>query len=158
MGVEDVFPLTDQDFPGTWKVYVFWPGEFDTLSRDEIARFGRCGNRLVEQHAQVLGVTVESERVQSTGRERPRVFHPNPPNSGVSGTALRDFPFPMLTDSHRSLARQLGILDERDGYPQRATFIVDPQGTIRFVYVTDKDVERDPEEIIRVLAGLEAAA
>ena len=36
-----------------------------------------------------------------------------------------------------------------------ATFIVDPTGTIRFVYVTDLSVGRNPKEVLRVLDGLQ---
>jgi lipoyl-dependent peroxiredoxin subunit C len=38
---------------------------------------------------------------------------------------------------------------------QRATFIVDPHNVIRFVYVTDLNVGRNPEEVLRVLDALQ---
>jgi len=50
---------------------------------------------------------------------------------------------------------RLGILDAEAGVAQRATFIVDPQGVIRFVYVTDLNVGRSPEEVLRVLDALQ---
>jgi alkyl hydroperoxide reductase subunit AhpC len=39
--------------------------------------------------------------------------------------------------------------------PRRATFIVDPENLIRFVYVTDLSVGRDPQEVLRVLDALQ---
>ena len=68
---------------------------------------------------------------------------------------LRALPFPMLADIKRELAGALGILDPEAGVAQRATFIVDPQGVIRFVYVTDLNVGRSPEEVLRVLDALQ---
>ena len=50
----------------------------------------------------------------------------------------------MLADVKRELTGALGILDPEAGVAQRATFIVDPQGVIRFVYVTDLNVGRNP--------------
>ena len=47
------------------------------------------------------------------------------------------------------------ILDKEAGVAQRATFIVDPNGIIRFVYVTDLSVGRSPEEVLRVLDALQ---
>ncbi len=38
---------------------------------------------------------------------------------------------------------------------QRATFIVDPDNIIRFVMVTDMNVGRNPEEVLRVLDALQ---
>ena len=55
----------------------------------------------------------------------------------------------------RELAGALGILDPVAGVAQRASFIVDPQGVIRFVYVTDLNVGRSPEEVLRVLDALQ---
>jgi AhpC/TSA family len=60
----------------------------------------------------------------------------------------------MLSDIRRDLCGQLGILDEPEGVALRATFIVDPQRVIRFVYVTDLNVSRDPGEVLRVLSDL----
>ena len=37
----------------------------------------------------------------------------------------------------------------------RATFVVDPEGLIRFVSVTDGSVGRNPEEVLRVLDALQ---
>ena len=37
----------------------------------------------------------------------------------------------------------------------RATFIVDPQGVIRFVSVNDLDVGRNVDEVLRVLDALQ---
>ena len=62
---------------------------------------------------------------------------------------------PMLADIKRELTSALGILDKAEGVAQRATFIVDPQGIIRFVYVTDLSVGRNPEEVLRILDGLQ---
>ena len=57
--------------------------------------------------------------------------------------------------SSASCPRALGILDPEAGVAQRATYIVDPQGVIRFVYVTDLNVGRNPEEVLRVLDALQ---
>ena len=61
----------------------------------------------------------------------------------------------MLADTSKSLSRELGILTEGEEVCYRATFIVDPQGIIRFVYVTDLSVGRNPQEVLRVLDALQ---
>ncbi|MBP7616211.1 MAG: redoxin domain-containing protein, partial [Steroidobacteraceae bacterium] len=68
---------------------------------------------------------------------------------------LSKLPFPMLADVKRELSTALGILDPAAGVAQRATYIVDPEGVIRFVYVTDLDVGRSPDEVLRVLDALQ---
>jgi peroxiredoxin (alkyl hydroperoxide reductase subunit C) len=61
----------------------------------------------------------------------------------------------MLSDIRRDLSGQLGILDEKAGVAQRATFLVDPDNIIRFIYVTDLSVGRNPQEVLRVLDALQ---
>jgi peroxiredoxin (alkyl hydroperoxide reductase subunit C) len=61
----------------------------------------------------------------------------------------------MLSDIKRELSTKLGILDEEEGVSQRAAYIVDPEGIIRFVYATDLNVGRNPAEVLRVLDGLQ---
>jgi peroxiredoxin (alkyl hydroperoxide reductase subunit C) len=73
----------------------------------------------------------------------------------AGGDGNAPLPFPMLADVKRELTTALGILDENEGVAQRATYIVDPQGVIRFVYVTDLSVGRNPAEVLRVLDGLQ---
>ncbi|MGH8111389.1 MAG: peroxiredoxin, partial [Rhodanobacteraceae bacterium] len=48
----------------------------------------------------------------------------------------------------------LGILDE-EGVAKRAAFLVDPDGVIRFVYVTEGSVGRNPSEVLRVLDAVQ---
>ena len=54
------------------------------------------------------------------------------------------------------LCEKLGILDQKEGVAQRATFIVDPEGIVRFVMVTDLSVGRSVDEIVRVLDALQS--
>jgi alkyl hydroperoxide reductase subunit AhpC len=63
---------------------------------------------------------------------------------------LSTFPCLMLADVRHDLCEQLGILGA-NGTAQRAAYIVDPEGVIRFAYVTDGAVGRNPEEVLRVL-------
>ncbi len=68
---------------------------------------------------------------------------------------LRTLPFPMLADTRRELSTALGVLHKAEGVPLRATFIVDPDGVIRFVSVNDLSVGRNVDEVLRVLDALQ---
>ncbi|MCC7172646.1 MAG: redoxin domain-containing protein, partial [Planctomycetes bacterium] len=53
------------------------------------------------------------------------------------------------------LSTALGVLDKNEGVPLRATFLVDPDGIIRFASVNDLKVGRNPKEVLRVLDALQ---
>ena len=68
---------------------------------------------------------------------------------------LHDLPFPMLADTAKRLTTALGILDEEEGVAKRATFLVDPEGVLQFAYVTAGNIERNQQEVLRVLDALQ---
>lgn len=131
----------NQSFKDKWLVVFFWPKDFTFVCPTEIAAFGRLNGDFADRDAQVLGVSVDSEFVHLAWRK--------------DREELRNLPFPMLSDIKRELSTELGVLDAEAGVAQRATYIVDPEGVIRFVYVTDLNVGRSPEEVLRVLDGLQ---
>ncbi len=58
-------------------------------------------------------------------------------------------------DTTGALVDQLGIREKSEGVALRATFIVDPDNVIQHVSVNNLNVGRNPEEILRVLDGLQ---
>jgi peroxiredoxin (alkyl hydroperoxide reductase subunit C) len=133
--------LTNESYSGKWKVYFFWPKDFTFVCPTEIAGFAKLNREFQDRDAQVIGGSTDSEFVHLAWRQH----HPD----------LKSIPFPMLADIKRELADDLGILDPAEGVCQRATFIVDPDGIIRFVSVTDLSVGRNIEEVLRVLDALQ---
>ena len=134
-------PFTNDNFAGKWQVVFFWPKDFTFVCPTEIAAFGKLDKEFKARDAQLLGVSIDSEFVHLAWRK--------------DKEELRHLPFPMLSDIKRELSQALGILDPQAGVAQRATYIVDPQGLIRFVYVTDLNVGRSPNEVLRVLDALQ---
>ena len=134
-------PFTHEGFAGKWKVFFFWPKDFTFVCPTEIAAFGKLDKEFRARDAQLLGASIDSEYVHLAWRREKE--------------ELKNLPFPMLADIKRELCGALGILDPEAGVAQRATFIVDGQGVIRFVYVTDLSVGRNPEEVLRVLDALQ---
>jgi peroxiredoxin (alkyl hydroperoxide reductase subunit C) len=133
--------ITDQSYEGKWKLYFFWPKDFTFVCPTEIAAFGKLNREFADRDCQILGGSVDNEYVHLAWRNN----HPD----------LKDLPFPMLADVRRDLVEQLGILDMKEGVAQRATFLVDNDNVIRFVYVTDLNVGRNPQEVLRVLDALQ---
>lgn len=132
--------IKDDSYPGKWLVVFFWPKDFTFVCPTEIAEFGKNNSEFADRDAQVLGGSVDSEFVHMAWRKD----HPD----------LTGLPFPMLADIRKDLSSKLGILDE-EGVTKRATFIVDPQGMIRFASVTDMNVGRNVNEVLRVLDALQ---
>jgi peroxiredoxin (alkyl hydroperoxide reductase subunit C) len=133
--------ISDQSDAGKWKVVFFWPKDFTFVCPTEIAAFGKLNGEFNDRDAVVYCVSTDSEFVHLAWRN--------------SHADLKDLPFAMLADIKRELSQTLGVLDKAEGVALRATFIVDPQGVIRFVSVNDLSVGRNPQEVLRVLDALQ---
>jgi alkyl hydroperoxide reductase subunit AhpC len=140
--IKDAFTNIDQNtYKGKWLVVFFWPKDFTFVCPTEIAEFGKLNKEFKDRDAQVLGASTDSEFVHLAWRQ--------------NHADLKDLPFPMLADIKRELTTALGILDPAEGVAQRATYVVDPDGIIRFAMVTDLNVGRNVKETIRVLDALQ---
>ena len=133
--------LTQASDPGKWKVVFFWPKDFTFVCPTEIAAFGKLNGDFNDRDAVIYGVSIDSEYVHLAWRQ--------------NHADLKELPFPMLADIKRELSSALGVLDKGAGVALRATFIVDPEGIIRFVSVNDMSVGRNPQEVLRVLDALQ---
>ena len=134
-------PITEASDSGKWKLVFFWPKDFTFVCPTEIAGFGKLNGEFKDRDTVVYGVSVDSEFVHLAWRN--------------NHADLKDLPFPMLSDTNHRLSTALGVLDTELGVAKRATFIVDPEGVIRFAYVTDLSVGRNPQEVLRVLDALQ---
>lgn len=131
-----------KDYEGQWLVVFFWPKDFTFVCPTEIAAFGSAHRSFAALGASIVGASIDNEYVHLAWRRQ----HPH----------LRTLPFPMASDLKRELAGELGILDKEEGVALRATFIVDPEGLIRFVSVYDLDTGRSVEEVVRTLEALQS--
>ncbi len=133
--------ITDKTYAGKWQVLFFWPKDFTFVCPTEIAEFGKQNGEFADRDAQVLGASIDTEFVHLAWRN--------------NHADLKDLPFPMLADTKRELSQALGILHKDAGVALRATFIVDPDGIIRWVSVNDLNVGRNVKETLRVLDALQ---
>lgn len=133
--------ISNDTYKGKWLVVFFYPKDFTFVCPTEIKGFADLNAKFKDRDAQILAASTDSEFVHMAWRQ--------------SHKDLQQLPFPMLADIKRELTTALGILDENEGVAQRATYIVDPDGIIRFVYVTDLSVGRNPSEVLRILDGLQ---
>ncbi len=124
-----------------WMVMFWYPKDFTFVCPTEIAAFSNANGEFRDRDTMLIGASTDSEFVHLAWRK--------------DHDDLRDLKIPLLADTSKSLAADLGILEKKEKIAYRATFIVDPQGIIRWVSVYDLNVGRNIEEVIRVLDALQ---
>lgn len=131
----------DHKNAGQWLVMFWWPKDFTFVCPTEIAEFNKKFEDFQDRDTMVIGASTDSEFVHLAWRKN----HDD----------LRGLKFPMLADTSKSLADELGILEANEKVAYRVTYIVDPQGIVRWVAVNDLSVGRNVNEVIRVLDALQ---
>ncbi|WP_266364275.1 peroxiredoxin [Tellurirhabdus rosea] len=131
----------DHKAAGKWLVMFWWPKDFTFVCPTEIAEFNKKFEDFEDRDAVLIGASTDSEFVHLAWRK--------------DHDDLRGLKFPMLADTSKSLAEELGILEAAEKVAYRVTYIVDPQGIIRWVAVNDLSVGRNVNEVIRVLDALQ---
>lgn len=129
------------DFRGRTVVLVFYPLDWSpacsdqlSLYQSELEEFGRYG-------AQVIALSVDS--LYSHG----------------AWAAVRGLTFPLLADFNPrgEVARRYGVWRERDGFSERALYIIDGAGVIRYAHVSPQlHHVPDIDELLEALPALNA--
>lgn len=123
------------DFKGKWLVLFFYPADFTFICPTEIQEFSKRDKEFKELNAQVLGASTDSKH-----------SHKAWINAGLGKLA-----HPLLADFNKTVARAFDCLDEEGGVAQRATFIIDPTGTVQHAQYNADLLGRSVSETLRLL-------
>ena len=126
------------DYRGKWVVLVFYPRDFTFICPTELAEFGRRKADFEKLNAVILGASTDSEHSHKAWISRD----------------LPDVTFPILADTAHSISRDYGVLAD-DGAAERGTFIIDPQGILKYMVISASSVGRSINETLRVLKALQ---
>lgn len=133
--------ITNETFAGKWAVMFWWPKDFTFVCPTEIAEFNNNWANFDDRDTVLIGASTDTEYVHLAWRK--------------DHQDLKSLRFPMIADTSKSLAEDLGILNEGERVAYRATFIIDPQGIVRWVNINDLSVGRNVDEVLRVLDALQ---
>ena len=120
-----------------WTVVYFYPKDFTFICPTEIADMDKLVNE-----ADVIGISGDNEYCKLAWKEQ--------------NDAIRNIQHILAADCGLYLANELGIVDNENGVPFRATYIVDPENTIQHVSVNALDTGRNADEVLRTLQALKA--
>lgn len=148
------FDITDQSFPGKWKVIVYYPKDFTFVCPTEIVAYDKLTEAFADRDAVLLTGSTDNEFCkvawQKSHSDLQKITHTQ------FADTIREGAYDDETDEYRAgLINQLGVFYERAGAALRATFIVDPDNIIQHVTVNNLNVGRNPEETLRILDALQ---
>lgn len=141
-------PLRFSDLQGRWVVFFSHPADFTPVCTSEFVALAKAHERFAALNCTLLGLSVDSLYAhQAWVRAIDDLF-------GVT------VPFAVVEDPSMTIGRAYGMLDEgaTDSSAVRATYFIDPEGIIRAITHYPMSVGRSVDEMLRMLAALQATA
>jgi len=128
-----------KDYKNKWLVIFFYPLDFTFVCPTEIKEFSKRAKDFKDANCEIVGVSVDSKESHKAWIERD----------------LGKLAFPLLSDFHRDMSNNYGVLKSDEGVAYRGTFVIDTKGIIRHITISDNDVGRSVSETIRVVRALQ---
>ena len=136
---QEVKKLSLSDYKGKkWVVLFFYPLDFTFVCPTEIVEMSEKYSEFTKLNAEVLGGSVDSVYSHKSWMKD-----------------LGQLNYPLFSDITRDMSREYGVLIEEKGHSLRGTFIIDPEGILRYQLVHDLTVGRSADETLRVLESLQ---
>ena len=123
------------------KVVLFWyPKDFTFVCPTELHAFQEAAAEFKKRNTVIIGASCDTAEVHfawlSTAKD----------NGGIEGVK-----YPLLADSTRVLANELGILDTEDSVTYRATYLIDEDGNVFHESVNHMPIGRNVHEYLRLI-------
>ena len=128
------------DFRGSPVILAFYPADFSPVCGDQMALYNEILPEFRQYGAQLLGISVDGVWCHRAFAE------------------ARHLHFPLLADFEPKgeVARAYGVYRTGDGFSDRALFVLDGEGIVRWSYVSPLGVNPGADGILAALERLNA--
>ncbi len=127
------------EYRGKWIVLFFYPLDFTFVCPTEISGFAKHSHDFESKNAVIISASTDSAFSHKAWFQRD----------------LPEVKFPILADTAHQLSKAYGVLIDEKGIALRGTFIIDPDGVLKYQVVSDLGVGRSVTETLRVLEALQ---
>ena len=122
-------------------VLVFYPADWSSVCGDQLTLYNEILPMIEKLNAELFGISVDGVFCHKAFRE----------NRGYKMTLLSDF------EPKGDVAKKYGVYRDGDGFSERALFVIDKDGVIRYSYVSPIGINPGANEILQSLREIQAA-
>lgn len=128
------------EFRGKPVILAFYPADWSPVCGDQMALYNQILSEFRHMGAELLGISVDGVWCHQ------------------AFASDRHLHFPLLADFEPKggVAKQYGVYREKEGFTERALFVIDGEGVIRWSYVSPVGVNPGADGILSALESLAA--
>lgn len=129
------------DFSGRRLIMAFYPADWSPVCTDQMALYNEILPEFQRLGAALVGISIDHAWCH------------------VAFARSRNLHFPLLADFHPKgeVARAYGVYDDEIGMSERALFVVDEEGVIRWSHLSPIGVNPGADGILAALESMPAA-
>lgn len=141
---EEIKKISLKDYRGKWVILFFYPADFTFVCPTELGELADHYDAIKKEGAEVISVSVDTVYVHKAWHDE--------------SATIKKIKYPMLADPAHRVCSAYGTLIEDEGLSLRATFLIDPTGTLKAYEIHDNSIGRSIDEIIRKLQAAKFVA
>jgi len=132
------------DLLGHYVVFFFYPLDFTYVCPTELIAFQDALPEFEKKNARIIACSIDSHFSHLAWLSTPRQ------KGGIQGVQ-----YPLISDIHKSIAKDYGVLMEEEGISYRGLFILNKEGKVCHQVVNDLPLGRSVDEVLRLLDALQ---
>lgn len=136
--------VTEQDVLGKWAVFFFYPADFTFVCPTELGDLADHYEELQKRGVEVYSVSTDTHFTHKAWHD--------------SSETIGKIQYYMLGDQTGNITNNFGVMREGQGLADRATFLIDPEGTIQAMEITAEGIGRDAEDLLRKVKAAQYVA
>ena len=127
------------ELQGRKVILVFYPADWSPVCSDELSLYNETMRIFARHNAQLIGISVDSKW------------------SHLAFSQERKFHFPLLADFEPKgrVAKLYDVFDQKEGESQRALYVIDEKGIIRWSYLSPMGLNPGADGILDALEDLD---
>ena len=131
--------LSLSEYKGKKLILAFYPADWSPVCGDQMALYNEISSFFQKYNASIIGISVDGKWCH------------------MAFSFDRKIQFPLLADFEPKgeVARKYGVYDPDEGECERALFIIDEDGIIRWSYLSPKGINPGADGIIEALEQME---
>ena len=120
-------------------ILVFYPADWSPVCSDELSTYNETMKIFSRHNAQLIGISVDSKWCH------------------LAFSGSRKFHFPLLADFEPkgAVSKLYEVYDEKEGECQRALYVLDEKGIIRWNYLSPLGINPGADGILNALEDLD---
>lgn len=131
--------VTLRELRGKRVILAFYPADWSPVCSDQMSLYNATLKLFTKHNAQLLGISVDSKW------------------SHLAFSQDRNLHFPLLSDFEPKggVARRYGVYDDKEGEAQRALFVLDEAGIVRWSYLSQAGINPGADGILDALEAMD---